>query len=131
MLEKKKVIQYRIWLYTCFSFDYRYMAICHPFLVERSRKPSASVYLHRRSVHQTTPSKFHHKDSVDSMGLISDTAQKCHWLRKLGACFKSSRSGGSGMPLKKRTCHYLLPVIIFSIALNIPMFLEFETFIIP
>ena len=117
--------------YVFYLFHYRYMAICHPFLVERSRKPQASVYQHRRTVHQTTPSNFHHKDSVDSLGLLSDTAQKCHWLRKFGSCFKSSRSGGSGMPLKKRTCHYLLPVIIFSVALNIPMFLEFETFIIP
>ena len=107
---------------------FRYMAICHPFLVQRSRKPSTFHTV----VHQTTEPNLYNKDSIDCHGRISDTAEKCNWLKKMGGCFKSSRGGSnnSGMTLKKRTCHYLFPVLIFSILLNIPKFLEFETFII-
>ena len=105
------------------------MAICHPFLVQRSRKPSTFHTV----VHQTTEPNLYNKDTIDCHARISDTAQKCDWLKKMGSCFKSSRSGNnnSGMTLKKRTCHYLLPVLIFSILLNIPKFMEFETFIVP
>ena len=103
------------------------MAICHPFLVQRSRKPSAFHTV----VHQTTEPNLYNKDSIDCHGRISDTAQKCYWLKKMFCCFKCTRSGNSGMTLKKRTCQYLFPVVIFSILLNIPKFLEFETFIIP
>ena len=105
------------------------MAICHPFLVQRSRKPSTFHTV----VHQTTEPNLYNKDTIDCHARISDTAQKCDWLKKMGSCFKSSRSGNnnSGMTLKKRTCHYLLPVLIFSILLNIPKFMEFETYIIP
>ena len=83
-------------------------------------------------VHQTTEPNIYNKDSMDCHARISDTAQKSNWLKKMGGCFKSKRSSNnSGMTLKKRTCHYLLPVLIFSILLNIPKFLEFETFIVP
>ena len=104
------------------------MAICHPFLVQRSRKPSTFHTV----VHQTTEPNIYNKDSMDCHARISDTAQKSNWLKKMGGCFKSKRSSNnSGMTLKKRTCHYLLPVLVFSILLNIPKFLEFETYIVP
>ena len=103
------------------------MAICHPFLVQRSRKPSTFHTV----VHQSTEPNLYNKDSIDCHGRISDTAQNCYWLKKMFGCFKCTRGGNSGMTLKKRTCHYLFPVLIFSILINIPKFLEFETYIVP
>ena len=108
---------------------FRYMAICHPFLVQRSRKPSTF----HQVIHQTTDSNLYHKDSDAFRGVMqSDTSRTCnYWLKKMGGCFTSSRGEQFSMKMKKRTCHYLLPVLIFSILLNIPKFFEFETFVIP
>ena len=75
-------------LFDPFSGFLRYMAICHPFLIQRSQAmPSTNRATNRgRSASQ----------------------QKV-------------------VPLKKRSCYYLLPVILISVIANVPKFLEFET----
>ena len=58
------------------------MAICHPFLIQRSANQSSGP---RR------------------------------------------RSQYTEVSLKKRTCYYMLPVILVSVVVNVPKFLEFKT----
>ena len=63
----------------------RYIAICHPFLLQQERlKPNRS------------------------------------------AAAQSQQSSTNGMSLKKRTCLYMLPVILISFLVNIPKFMEFR-----
>ena len=64
------------------TFFSRYMAICHPFLIQRSANQSSGP---RR------------------------------------------RSQYTEVSLKKRTCYYMLPVILVSVVVNVPKFLEFKT----
>lgn len=89
---------------------HRYVAICHPFLVQRSRS----------SAQRSTLGGFERHASRTGSKLIS--------FRGGGgnASSVSQQHNSSGM-LKKRTCHYLLPALIFSVLINIPKFFEFRT----
>ena len=40
---------------------------------------------------------------------------------------RNRRASAKMVSLKKRTWHYLLPVIFISVAVNVPKFLEFKT----
>ena len=78
------------WKHYSKTTAFRYIAICHPFLLQQERlKPNR------------TPAA--------------------------GAQTQSQQSSASnGMSLKKRTCLYMLPVILISFLVNIPKFMEFR-----
>ena len=108
------------------------MAICHPFLVQRTRSLANQSTFHI-GVRKNAESK----DNIDRHETISDNVSKhnhgskeiTNWFKRLGTRFTPSRRGNP-TSLKKRTCHYLCPVLLFSILLNIPKFFEFETYVI-
>ena len=114
------------------------MAICHPFLVQRSRTTAKTTY--HTVVHKTAGSSVCYKGNIERRATISidvpkhdcDSKETTNWFKTMRLYFKSPQRGNPspGMTLKKRTYHYLLPVLIFSILLNIPKFFEFETYVI-
>ena len=94
------------------------MAICHPFLVQRSRGGPS-----RRCSHHVKTNG-HVGNGVGGggkRGLVQTT--------KSGSTLIGS--GGGAAMLKKRTCHYLLPAVFFSVLVNIPKFFEFKTTVVP
>ena len=143
-------------------FYCRYMAICHPFLVQRSRPTCKSTYhavlikggtveanMRRKQLdhHNSSPevAKFSQKDGGFNHTTPNGSSSGVkNWFTKIKTgelrWNASSRNVGGtnhtfapsgSMMLKKRTCHYLFPALIFSILVNIPKFFEFVTFDMP
>ena len=94
------------------------MAICHPFLVQRSRgSPSRRCSQHV-------------KTNGGHVGNGVGGGKRLVQATKSGSTLIGSGGGGAAM-LKKRTCHYLLPAVFFSVLVNIPKFFEFKTTVVP
>ena len=78
------------------------MAICHPFMLHQERLNRNRRTGNGRISRQTSSA------NLNSTKPISNQADR-------------------SMSLKKRTCAYILPVLIISIIINIPKFMEFRT----
>ena len=115
------------------------MAICHPFVVQRSRPAAKSTY--HTVIHKSGAASTSARDNVESSAAKSPRCSKDHsdskgstnWIKKVKRSFKSPmrRNTSSGMTMKKRTSYYILPALILSVLFNIPKFFEFDTVVIP
>lgn len=100
----------------------RYMAICHPFLVQRSRSGAS------RCSHHVNADRIVKMANGNETNKLANGAKRGLIPGRAGAMTLVVRGSHGETPmLKKRTCHYLLPALLFSVIINIPKFLEFKT----